>query len=96
MWFYKDVDQSPIIGCQFEIVPTDYGSTPMSIRSSVVTNSGSEIEFSNESLKESIVNIYSKKLLGEKKVFFHWKVIEEFEKDVEQKPRRPKQKRKKL
>lgn len=95
MWYYKDVDQSPIVGCQFELISTEFGPTSVSIRSSLFTNSNSEIEFKNEKLKKCIIDMYSKKFLSEKKIFFHWKVIEDFEKDVEQKRKRAAKKRKK-
>lgn len=92
MWFYKDVDtQSPIVGCQFELIPSDINSN-ISLRSSLVTNSGSEIEFNNEKLKKCIVDMYSKKLLSDKKIFFHWKIIEEFEKDERKKASKKKRK----
>ena len=95
MWFYKDVDQSPIVGCQFEIIPSDIENS-ISIRAALVTNSNSEIEFSSDILKECIVAMHSKKLLSEKKVFFHWKVIEEFERDVEQKERKQTKRKKRV
>jgi hypothetical protein len=87
MWYYKDVDQSPIIGCQFEVLPDSdmKNLNSNNIRGFLLLNSGAEIAFNNLALNDCIINLFPKKIINEKKVFFHWKVIENFENENEQK-----------
>lgn len=90
LWFYKDADPSPTIGCEFELLPPEDGKKESSLKISIVTNSGNHIEIKNALLKDCIMNLLATRLINEKKVFFHWKVIEEFEKkkDESQEKRR--------
>ena len=87
MWYYKDVDNSPIVGCQFEVL-SDADMKKLNsnnLRGFLVLNSGAEIAFNNLILNDCIINLYPKKIINDKKVFFHWKIIENFERDDEQK-----------
>lgn len=90
LWFYRDANQSPVVGIKFELVGE--GSADTHLKSFVVTNSGDLIEISNDILKECILNLFAKKLINEKSVFFHWKAIEEFERNVDGKKVKRKQK----
>ena len=94
MWYYKDVDTSPIVGCQFEVLPdADLKKlTSNNIRGFLALNSGAEIAFNNLILNDCIINLFPKKLINDRKVFFHWKIIENFESENEQ--RKPKKRKK--
>jgi hypothetical protein len=90
LWFYRDITQSPIVGVKFELFGENSSDTHL--KCFVISNSGELIEISNDYLKECVVNLFAKKLLNEKSLFFHWKSIEEFEKNIDGKKTKRKQK----
>jgi hypothetical protein len=77
VWYYKDVDNSPIVGCQFEVIEEVAGKLiAKNIRGFLVLNSGSEIAFNNPILNECILSLFSKKIKKDSKLFFHRTTIE--------------------
>lgn len=77
--FYKNInDKSATIGIEFVFAKSDDDNSAL-IKILLVLNNGTLIEIKNSNLGEAVAQMFGQKLFKEKRLFFHWSKIEEFE-----------------
>ena len=79
--FYKDLDKdSALVGIDFSVVVKS-DKTPV-VCAFLILNDQRMIEVKNKDLTEAITQMFGQRLVKNGKVFFHWKMIENFEEQV--------------